>query len=352
MDARRSGTVTLVFTDIDGSTRLLDQLGDAYATPLYDHHRLVAAAMETQGGERVDAAGDGLFFSFPTAKGALVACIEAQRSISDHQWPQEADVKVRMGLHTGEPLSAATGYVGIDVHRAARICSAAHGGQILISGTAHSLIGPTLPDGVSMRDLGEHRLKDLVSPERLFQAVVVGLPAEFPPVRSLETLPNNLPRQLSSFVGRVQEVADAEDRLSRTSILTLTGPGGVGKTRLALEVGAHLVDSFDDGVWFVELGALSEGALVGATIASTLQLKASSAEPIRALVEGLAARRMLIILEQLRTSARSPRRGCHRAVAALPWSPIPGHQPRGTRDGRREPDAGPLDDGSRPEQRR
>ncbi len=121
MDARRSGTVTLVFTDIDGSTRLLDQLGDAYATLLSDHHRLVAAAMEAQGGERVDAAGDGLFFSFPTAKGALVACIEAQRAIAGHQWPQEADVKVRMGLHTGEPLSATTGYDDVTGHLRLRV---------------------------------------------------------------------------------------------------------------------------------------------------------------------------------------------------------------------------------------
>lgn len=297
MTDRRSGTISLVFTDIDGSTRLLAQLGDAYAMLLDDHHRLVGTAMEAQGGERVDAAGDGLFFSFPTAKGALVACIEAQRAVSEHDWPQAAEVKVRMGLHTGEPLSATTGYVGIDVHRAARISSAAHGGQILVSGTAHSLIGPTLPDGVSMRDLGDHRLKDLVTPERLYQAMAPGLTADFPPVRSLETLPNNLPRQLSSFVGRVQEIADAEERLSHTSILTLTGPGGVGKTRLALEVGAHLVDAYDDGVWFIELGALSDGALISATIASELKLKPTPDGPMSTLVQELAKRRMLLILD-------------------------------------------------------
>ncbi|HUF06194.1 MAG TPA: tetratricopeptide repeat protein [Candidatus Binatia bacterium] len=295
--ARHSGTVTLVFTDIDGSTRLLDQLGDAYATLLDDHHRIMGVAMEAHGGDRVDAAGDGLFFSFATARGALVACIEAQRAIAAHAWPGEVEVKVRMGMHTGEPLSATTGFIGIDVHRAARISAAAHGGQILVSGAAHGLIGPTLPEGVSVRDLGEHRLKDLATMERLYQAVAPGLPADFPPVRSLETLPNNLPRQLSSFVGRVQEIADAEERLGQTSILTLTGPGGVGKTRLALEVGAHLVDSFDDGVWFVELGALSEGALIEATIASALQLKPSSVGTIDMLLEGLAGRRMLLILD-------------------------------------------------------
>jgi len=296
-EARRSGTVSLVFTDIDGSTRLLEQLGDGYATLLNDHHRIVGAAMEAHGGLRVDAAGDGLFFSVPTANGALAACIQAQRAVADHQWPEGVGVSVRMGLHTGEPLSAETGYVGIDVHRAARICAAGHGGQILVSASARSLIGTTLPDGVSLRDLGEHRLKDLVTPERLYQAVVPGLPADFPPVRSLETLPNNLPRQLSSFVGRVQEIADVEGRLDGTSILTLTGPGGVGKTRLALEVGAHLVDSYRDGVWLIELGALNDGSLIGDTIASALRLKQSSAGSIQALIEALAGRRMLLILD-------------------------------------------------------
>ena len=296
-EARRSGTVSLVFTDIDGSTRLLEQLGDEYVTLLEDHHRIVGAAMEAHGGERVDAAGDGLFFSVPTASGALAACIQAQRAVADHQWPGGADVTVRMGLHTGEPVNAETGYVGIDVHRAARICAAGHGGQILVSASARSLIGPKLPDGVSLRDMGEHRLKDLVTPERLYQAVVPGLPGDFPPVRSLETLPNNLPRQLSTFVGRVQEIADVERRLDGTSILTLTGPGGVGKTRLALEVGAHMVDSYPDGVWLIELGALNDGSLIGDTIASALRLKQSAAGTIQALIEALAGRRMLLILD-------------------------------------------------------
>ena len=297
MDAGPARTVTLVFTDIDGSTRLLEQLGDEYATLLSDHHRLVGEAMSAHGGERVDAAGDGLFFSFPTARGALMGCVDGQRAVSGHDWPSGAEVAVRMGMHTGEPLSATTGFVGMDVHRAARICAAGHGGQILVSASARGLIGTALPEGVSLRDLGEHRLKDLVTPERLYQAVVPGLPADFPPARSLETLPNNLPRQLSSFVGRVQEITEAEERLSATSLLTLTGPGGVGKTRMALEVGAHLVDAFHDGVWLVELGALSEGALIGDTIASALQLKPSSTGGIGMLLEAVAGRRMLLILD-------------------------------------------------------
>ena len=292
-----SGTVSLLFTDIDGSTRLLEQLGDAYATLLSDHHRLMSDAIATHGGSQVDSAGDGLFISFPTAKAALLASIDAQRAIAGHRWPADAEVRVRMGLHTGEPLSAASGYVGIDVHRAARICAAGHGGQILVSDAARALIGTAVPDGVTFRDLGEHRLKDLATPIRLHQVLASGLPADFPPVRSLETLPNNLPHQLSSFVGRDQEIADAEARLATTSLLTLTGPGGVGKTRLALEVGAHLVDAYPDGVWFVELGTLDEGALIGDTIASALQLQQATAGAIPALVSALAERRTLLILD-------------------------------------------------------
>lgn len=297
MDNMPSGTVSLLFTDIAGSTRLLEQLGDAYATLLSDHNRLVSEAIAKHGGSHVDAAGDGLFMSFPTARAALLACIDAQRAIGSHQWPEGADVRVRMGLHTGEPMSAAAGYVGIDVHRAARICAAGHGGQVLVSEAAHALIGDALPDGVGFRDLGEHRLKDLAAPMRLYQVLAPGLAVDFPSIRSLDTLPNNLPHQLSSFVGRTKEIADAEARLGTTSILTLTGPGGVGKTRIALEVGARMVDAFPDGVWFVELGTLDEGSLIGDTIALALQLKQANAGAIPALIAALAERRMLLILD-------------------------------------------------------
>ena len=296
-DAMPSGTVSLLFTDIDGSTRLLEQLGDAYATLLGDHHRLISEAITRHGGSQVDAAGDGLFVSFPTARAALLASIDAQRAIAGHGWPEGVDVRVRMGLHTGEPMSAASGYVGIDVHRAARICAAGHGGQILVSEAARALIGSAVPEGISFRDLGEHRLKDLAAPVRLYQVLAPELATDFPAVRSLDTLPNNLPHQLSTFVGRMQEIADAEARLATTSILTLTGPGGVGKTRLALEVGASMVDAFPDGVWFVELGTLDEGSLIGDTIASALQLKQANSGAIPGLVAALAERRMLMILD-------------------------------------------------------
>ena len=297
MEATSSPTISLLFTDIDGSTRLLEELGDAYATLLSDHHRILEGVLATHGGTRVDAAGDGLFVSFPSARAGLLASIDAQRALSAHAWPGGVDVRVRMGLHSGEPMSAMAGYVGIDVHRAARICAAGHGGQILVSDSARGLIGTALPEGVSFRELGDHRLKDLAAAIRLHQVLAPGLNDDFPPVRSLETLPNNLPHQLSSFVGRSRELADVERRLAATSLLTLTGPGGVGKTRLALEVGAHLVDEYPGGVWFVEFSTLDDESLVADTVASTLRLKPSADGPISALVAAIAERPTLVILD-------------------------------------------------------
>ncbi len=291
------GTVSLVFTDIVGSTRLIRVLGDAYHQLLDDHHRLVMEAATRHGGERVDAAGDGLFLSFPTARGALLACVDAQRSLNAHSWPEDAEVRVRMGLHTGEPLRSESRLIGIDVHRAARISAAGHGGQILVSAAAHALLGSEIPGDVTMLDLGEHRLKDLPTPEHLYQVQADGLPDEFPPVRSLETLPNNLPRQLSTFIGRANELVDAERRLTESNVLTLTGPGGVGKTRLALQIGAHVVEDFPDGVWFVELGAVNEGNLVPDAIASALRLKQHGSDTRTTLLDSLHTSQLLLILD-------------------------------------------------------
>ncbi len=292
------GTVTLLFTDIEGSTHLLEQLGDSYASLLEDHHRIVGDAADAHGGARVDAAGDGLFYSFPTTRGALAAALGAQRALTEHAWPSNAAVRVRMGIHTGEPLSALTGYVGIDVHRASRICSAGHGGQILVSGAVHALIGSSLPSDVTLRDLGAHRLRGLSVPEHLYQVAGPDLRTEFPPVRSLDTLPNNLPRQLSSFVGRDHEISDGELRLQDASVLTLTGPGGVGKTRLAIEIGAHLADAFEGGVWLVELGSISEGHLVVESVASALNVKQQpSASLLETLIETIGDKRVLLILD-------------------------------------------------------
>ncbi|HEU5326029.1 MAG TPA: tetratricopeptide repeat protein [Candidatus Limnocylindria bacterium] len=293
-----SGTVTLLFTDIERSTQLLEELGDAYGSLLVEHHRIVDAAARQHGGRRVDAAGDGLFYSFGTAGGAIAAAVEGQRELATHQWPGGADVRVRMGLHTGEPMVAGTGYVGIDVHRASRICSAGHGGQILVSAALRALVGGQLPDGIALHDLGEHRLRGLAGAERLFQVMGDGLPESFPPVRSLETLPNNLPRQLSSFVGRDREIDEAAERLGATTTLTLTGVGGVGKTRLALEIGARLVHAYPGGVWLVELASIDEGTLVADAIATALGLKQRAAmSPLATVAEAIGERTTLLILD-------------------------------------------------------
>lgn len=188
MPSLPTGTVTFLFTDIEGSTRLLQRLGDRYAQVLADFRQLLQSACEERGGREVDTQGDGVFIAFPRAREAVAAAASAQRALAAHAWPEGASVRVRMGLHTGEPRSAETEYVGLDVHRAARICAAGHGGQILLSEATRTLVADDLPEGVSLKDLGEHRLKDLAKPLRLYQVTTAGLPAHFPPLQSLEVL--------------------------------------------------------------------------------------------------------------------------------------------------------------------
>src|SRR5215213_781485 len=196
MSQSGAGTTTLLFTDIEGSTKLLQELGDAYGTVLADHHRLLREAFGGQGGTELDTAGDGAYYKFPSARAAVAAAVDAQRALQSNPWPSGAAVRVRMGVHTGEPIVSDVGLVGIDVHRASRISGAAHGGQILLSRTARDLAGRELPAGVSLLDLGEHRLKDLAEPQHLFQVVAEGLPSTFPPLRTLDDRPTNLPRRL------------------------------------------------------------------------------------------------------------------------------------------------------------
>jgi predicted ATPase/class 3 adenylate cyclase len=293
----RGSTVTLLFSDIAGSTRLLATLGPDYAGLLADYRRLMAEAAQDEHGTLIDTAGDGLFYSFPTARGALTAALTAQRAFRTHAWPAGSQVEARMGIHTGEPITSDTSLVGMDVHRAARICAAGHGGQVLLSVTTHELLGGP-PADVILRDLGEHHLKDLDRPERVYQATVSDMPAEFPPLRSLENWPNNLPRQLSTFVGREDALAAVSAQLGTTPLLTLVGPGGVGKTRLALEAAAQAMDAFPDGAFVVELAALAEGGLVPETIASTLRVREQPGVPIlTTLAQQIGDRRLLLIFD-------------------------------------------------------
>jgi len=293
-----TGTVTFLFTDIEGSTRLLRDLGDHYSILLADHHRLLRAAVQERGGVEVETQGDGLFFVLPSAKAALLASVAAQRAVLAHTWPEGVSVRVRMGLHTGEPMSGETGYVGLDIHRAARICAAGHGGQILLSRTTRDLVEEDVGERIDLREMGEHRLKDLVRPVQLFQVVVPDLPADFPPLRSLDTIANNLPRQLTSFVGREREISEIRRLLSTTALLTLTGVGGCGKTRLALQVAAEVLDEFKDGVWLVELAPLPDPAFVPQTVAVVLGVREKPGRSIlEALTDFLQPKELLIVLD-------------------------------------------------------
>ena len=293
-----TGTVTFLFTDVEGSTRLVHDLGDRWPPLLERHRTIIRAALAAHGGVEVQTEGDGFFAAFARAPSAVAAAVQAQRDLAAEPWPADAPLRVRMGLHTGDGVADADGsYVGHDVHRAARVAGAGHGGQVLLSETTRALAGTALPAGVSIRELGEHRLKDL-RPEPLAQLVVDGLPSDFPPVRSLDARPNNLPTQLTSFVGREHELATAAQLLATTRLLTLTGPGGTGKTRLSLQLAASVADVHLDGVWFVALEPLRDPALVLPTVARTLGVAQRPTESaLDALTATMGERRVLLVLD-------------------------------------------------------
>ncbi|MGH2406477.1 MAG: adenylate/guanylate cyclase domain-containing protein [Candidatus Limnocylindrales bacterium] len=295
-----TGTITFLFTDIEGSTRLAERLGTAaWSSLLEAQQTLLRAAFRASNGFEIKTEGDSFFVVFRSAPAAVAATVAAQRGLAAHTWPADAPVRVRMGLHTGEGVLVPDGdYVGIDVHRAARVAAAGHGGQVLVSSTTRGLVDSSLAPDVSIRDLGEHRLKDLSRPEQIGQLVIAGLPDQFPPLKTLTNLPNNLPLMLTSFVGREKEVAAARALLATTRLLTLTGPGGTGKTRLALQLAAEAIDDFPDGVYFVPLEPITDATLVPETIASTLGLPDTGSVPIAERLQAhLAGRRMLLVLD-------------------------------------------------------
>ncbi|MGH2692992.1 MAG: ATP-binding protein [Actinomycetota bacterium] len=293
-----TGTVTFLFTDIEGSTLLLRELGDRYAEVLRDHGEIVRGILEREGGAEIGTEGDSFFAAFASPAAAARAVVEIQRALAAHGWPDGAEVRVRMGLHTGEGTRVGDSYVGIDVHRAARIGDAGHGGQILLSEATEGLVQRSLPDGAKLRDLGPHRLKDMPQPERLFQLSVEGLPDEFPPLRSLDARPNNLPAQMSTFIGREDAIREVEATLESTRLLTLTGPGGTGKTRLALEVAHRQFPAFPDGVWFVDLSAITDPSVVLTEIAVALDLtRDPGASVFECLEQDLHDKTLLLVLD-------------------------------------------------------
>jgi predicted ATPase/class 3 adenylate cyclase len=293
-----TGTITFLFTDIEGSTRLLQRLGDRYREVVDEHGRILRDAIASGGGTEIHTEGDSFFAVFRTLAGAFAAVVQAQRALAAHPWPEGHSVRVRMGLHTGKGVLGGDDYIGLDVHLAARIAAAGHGGQVLVSEASRALVEHTLPDGASLRDLGRHRLKDIEHPEHLYDLIIDGLPAEFPAVRTVDARPTNLPPQRSSFVGRDREVAEVTSLLAERRLLTLTGPGGTGKTRLALKVAADHLDRFSDGVFFADLSPIVDSALVPSVIAQALLVREEAGRDLLdTLADHLRDRHLLLVLD-------------------------------------------------------
>jgi len=298
-----TGTVTFLFTDIEGSTKLWEKSPRGMQIALTRHDSILWEVIEEHGGSVFKTVGDAFCAVFPTALGALESALAAQRGLFSEAWGEEIGaLRARMALHTGTTHERDGDYFGPPVNRVARLLSAGHGGQILLSSSTQELVRDHLPPKTHLRDLGDRRLKDLSRPERIFQLTAPDLPSEFPPLRTLETHTNNLPLQATPLIGREQEVKAVCGllRSPETRLLTLLGPGGMGKTRVGLQVAAELVDDFEDGVFFVPIAAITDPTLVAPTIARVLGLSEGGAQPPEELLEGyLRVRQTLLLLDNL-----------------------------------------------------
>ena len=298
MTAQPSGTITFLFTDIEGSSRLWEEYPEAMRVALAKHDNILRVALESHGGFIFKTVGDAFCVAFDTAADGATAAVQGQRTVVAERWDGIDGIKVRMALHTGAAERRDGDYFGQALNRVSRILAAAHGGQILLSLATEELVRDSLPEGVRLRDLGERRLRDLARPENIFQLIATDLPTEFPPLRSLESVPNNLPIELTSFIGREREMAEVKRLLGSTHLLTLTGTGGTGKTRLSLQLGADLLERFSDGVWLVEFATIDDAALVVETVASVLNVRQETDRPLAStLANFLRAKSLLLIFD-------------------------------------------------------
>jgi len=316
-----TGTVTLLFTDIEGSTRMWEAEPEAMTLALRRHDEILRSTIEQAGGYVFKTIGDAFCAAFSTAEAAVAAAVAAQRALTGQVWPTKEPIGVRMGLHTGACDERDNDYFGPAVNRVARLESVAHGGQVLLSGATAELVSEALPDGVTLRDLGAHRLRDLGRPEQVFQLQAAFLPADFPPLTSLDNpdLPNNLPGQLSAFVGREHELAEVRSLAATERLVTLTGSGGSGKTRLALQTAVELLDTALDGVWFAELAAVTDGDMVPGAVGAALQLPDHSGPAVLASVlEVLNSQDVVIVLDNCEHVIDDAARFCEQVIRYCP----------------------------------
>jgi len=293
-----TGTVTFLFSDVEGSTQRWERDREAMAAALRRHDEVVRSAIEGHGGHVFKTVGDEFCAVFSTAPEAVAAALDVARALAAEDFTRVGGIRVRIALNTGDADERSGDYFGPAVNRVARLLAIGHGGQVLVAGVTTDLVQGRLPPQATLQDLGQHRLRDLIFPEQVYQLRAPGLQADFPPLRSLGSLPNNLPLQVTSLVGRDAEVAEIEALLVKSRLVTIVGSGGVGKTRASLQVGANLLDGSGDGVWLVELAPLTDGALVPSTIASVLGIQLpAEGEPVVALARALRAQHLLLILD-------------------------------------------------------
>src|SRR5829696_1703341 len=305
---RPSGTVTFLFTDIEGSTKRWQTYPEAMGAAVARHDALLRAEIERREGYVFKTVGGAFCAAFPTVPLAVAAALAAQRDLAAADWGEPGPIWVRMAVHVGAAEERAADYFGPAVNRVARLLSAGHGGQVLLSLPAAELARDSLAHDVVLRDLGEHRLKDLARPERIFQLLAPDLPADFPPLATLDHRPHNLPLQPTPFLGREQEVAEVMERLGRPDVrlLTLTGPGGTGKTRLSLQVAAELLDGYPDGAWFVPLEEATDDGLVVAGITQSLGVReGGGSSPLEVLLDYLRPKQQLLVLDNFEQVAHA-----------------------------------------------